>query len=145
MLNRIIIILCLILVGCDNGDIMGPQSSYDFQIEIENNYLDENGYYHIQLNPNSQTLQKITGHTNNPNIQKVYWNCDTMLEMEYQGQLVLVPIINNSSYTNDDGDAFVMLGPHPEMAGDTITVIGGYTDNFNNIDYESYIFIVLNF
>ena len=68
-----------------------------------------------------------------------------MLEMEYQGQLVLVPIINNSSYTNDDGDAFVMLGPHPEMAGDTITVIGGYTDNFNNIDYESYIFIVLNF
>ena len=38
----------------------------------------------------------------------------------------LVPIINGSSYSYEDGMAYTMFGPHMEQVGDTVAVLVGY-------------------
>ena len=62
------------------------------------------------------------------------------MNQEYQ-----VPVINNSSYTDDIGEAHSMFGPHMSMVGDTILVTCGYTDEWNgDRNYSKLIYVVLD-
>ena len=40
-------------------------------------------------------------------------------------------LVNQSSYTDNDGKAYTVLGVWGNFIGDTIKVYSGYTDNFN--------------
>ena len=40
-------------------------------------------------------------------------------------------LVNGSSYTDDDGKAYTVLGVWENFTGDTIKVYSGYTDNCN--------------
>ena len=150
--NNILYLLVTFLICCGSGDgIISSDStdtiqSYDFVLNISL-HKDTNGYYHFPMNNyasnTSQALTKFTAHTNNPNIQFVWWDCDTQWEYTYLGQMFDVDIINHSSYTNDDGDAFTMFGPFVDMAIDTVTVWCGYQDSETDITYVKDIKIIL--
>lgn len=128
-LNLLLISLSLIVIGCDDNP-MSVNQVYDFDVVIENNQVDNNGYYHLELESDSQTLQKLTAYTDNPTIQRVYWDADKTYQYDYNGVTFDVDIINHASYTNDDGEAFTMFGPHPNMVGDTVNVICYYNDEY---------------
>ena len=131
------ILSLFLLVGCSTE----PKPIYDFELKLGLEQ-DENGYFYLPMNPqgvSNQTLHKLAVDTNNPNIQLVHWTSDTFYEMDYFGYTELVPILNGSSYSYEDGMAYTMFGPHMEQVGDTVAVLVGYTDSHT---FECY---VLNF
>ena len=138
---RLMILFILILFGCSNQSYE-PNQIYDFELEL-NLSQDENGYFYLPMGVSgsfsNQVLHKLAVNTNNPNIQLVHWTSDTFYEMDYFGYTELVPILNGSSYSYEDGMAYTMFGPHMEQAGDTVAVLVGYTDSHT---FECY---VLNF
>ena len=135
------ILFILILFGCSNQSYE-PNQIYDFELEL-NLSQDENGYFYLPMGVSgsfsNQVLHKLAGNTNNPNIQLVHWTSDTFYEMDYFGYTELVPILNGSSYSYEDGMAYTMFGPHLEQVGDTVAVLVGYTDSHTTECY------VLNF
>ena len=136
-MKTILIILSFILTGCST---IQPPEYYDFTLTT-NLPLDQNGYYHYEINPYSsgQSLHKFAVHTNNPITQMVYWDCDTQFSWnDYE-----VDIINHWSYTDEDGDAFTMFGPNQSMINDTVTVYTWYTDSVHDVDYQGYFKVIL--
>lgn len=130
-------LIFLLFVGCSTE----PVPMYDFELET-GLVQDENAFYHLSMNPEGQSdqvLHKFSVNTNNPNIQLVHWVSDTFYEMDYFGNGELVPIINGSSYSYEDGMAYTMFGPHMSQVGDTVSILVGYTDSHT---YETY---TLNF
>ena len=137
MRKLISLLSIFLLVGCS----VEPTPIYDFELNLGLEQ-DENGYFYLPMNPqgvSNQTLHKLGVDTNNPNIQLVHWTSDTFYEMDYFGYTELVPILNGSSYSYEDGMAYTMFGPHMEQAGDTVAVLVGYTDSHTTECY------VLNF
>ena len=46
-------------------------------------------------------------------------------------------LVNQSSYTNNDGKAYTVLGVWENFIGDTIKVYSGYTDNCNILHVDA--------
>ena len=144
-MKKLIYILSLFyLFGCSNNMFGINSEEYNFSVETKLP-MDENGYYHFTMVTYSttQALTKFTVHTNNPRIQFVYWDCDTQFDYEWMNQNFDVDIINHSSYTNSDGDAFTMFGPQITMVGDTVTVYVGYVDSEFDVEYSEKFYVIL--
>ena len=140
MRKLISLLSIFLLIGCSN-ETTEPTPIYNFELNLGLEQ-DENGYFHLPLNTqgiSNQTLHKLAVNINNPNIQLVHWTSDTFYEMDYFGYTELVPILNGSSYSYEDGMAYTMFGPHLEQVGDTVAVLVGYTDSHTTECY------VLNF
>tara|TARA_B100001250_G_C19753706_1_gene769065 strand:- start:816 stop:1379 length:564 start_codon:yes stop_codon:yes gene_type:complete len=55
---------------------------------------------------------------------------DDCVPPTYINQEFLVPTINSSSYSNEDGEVNTMVGVTPMMIDDTLTIIYGFFDNW---------------
>lgn len=112
-------IVGLLLVGCSVDELdemtITPTITLDGRLP-----LDSNGYYHLQLNPNTnQTTHRITGSVlNTIEPTKVTW--DSNLVWEYNGEVV--PTINSTSYVTDGGEINTMIAPIYGMITDTLRV-----------------------
>ena len=113
------LILIFILFSC-NSQPSKSNSIYDFELDL-NLSQDANWYFHL-----------------------VHWMSNTFYEMNYFGFTELVPIINGSSYTYEDGVAHTMFGPHLEQIGDTVSVLVGYTDSHTFECYALDVEIILD-
>mgnify|MGYP001159642380 FL=1 len=135
-------VLFIFLAGC--SDIVAPQEYYPFEIETRLE-RDDNGYYHFPMESYSSTqaLVRFTAHTHNPEIQFVYWDCDTQWMYDYMNNDIPVDIINHSSYTDVNGEANTMFGPQTWMAGDTVQVFVGYLDSIHDIEYFESFYVIL--
>ena len=136
MIKYIISILALFLTGCvDVVPPLGPPPGtiYNFELNLGLEQ-DSNGYYHLPMiqegEYSTQSFYTLKVETNNYyNPQMVYWICDTYYEFEHMGFEQQAEILNENSYTNSDGTATTILGPHMEQVGDTVSVLVGYTDS----------------
>ena len=82
--------------------------------------LDENGYYHLDLNDSSnQTIHTITG-TVGPTTEPIKVDWTSNLSWVFQDNLVST--INCCSYPNDDGVIHTVIAPIRDMMGDTMVV-----------------------
>ena len=85
--------------------------------------MDSNGYYHLELNQNTnQTIHRISGTVNNYYSNeplKVSW--DSNLTWVYQGEDVSTS--NQSSYVVD-GKVHNVIAPINTMVGDTLILTG---------------------
>lgn len=111
---------------------------------------DANGYYHLQLNPNTnQTTHRVTGtikNTTQPikvewesNLYWWLWKDDVVAKItktyinQFTGQLmyinlppltnwrdVLIPTCNSTSYSGTNGEINTMIAPVNKMRGDTL-------------------------
>jgi len=93
-------------------------------LEIDGNLpMDTNGYYHLQLNQDTnQTIHRISGTVNNYYSNeplKVSW--DSNLTWVYQGEDVSTS--NQSSYVVD-GKVHNVIAPINTMVGDTLILTG---------------------
>jgi hypothetical protein len=84
--------------------------------------LDNNGYYHLTLNENTnQTIHTIGGSVNNHEYYepiKVEWSSN--LFWEYNGESV--PTVNSSSYVQENGNINTVIAPIFSMKNDTLSV-----------------------
>ena len=126
-LNRILdwlilvgtIIVLVMVVSCTKEeDIV---SSVIPTLELDGRLpLDDNGYYHLTLNPiTNQTIHRISGKVlNTTEPTKVSWWSN--LTWELNGEVV--PTINGSSYVSDGGEINTVIAPIYRMRYDTLTV-----------------------
>ena len=128
MIKKIIsyIFIYILLVGCESSlvceDCYLDVSAPDLQ-------MDGNGYYHMNfLDSYIQTFSTLEAKTGITDYnQKVKWisNKEILIAGHW------TDLVNGSSYTDDDGKAYTVLGVWENFTGDTIKVYSGYTDNCN--------------
>ena len=113
-------IVGILLVGCSIDELeelppMLPSITLDGRLP-----MDGNGYYHLQLNSNTnQTTHRITGSVlNTIEPTKVTW--ESNLTWESNGEAV--PTINSTSYVTDIGEINTMIAPIYGMISDTLRV-----------------------
>ena len=145
---RFLVVLSLLaFIGCDSS-VVGPEAPvYELTVDNRLGEPDENGYYRMDMSDYSvgqQSLIRFTAYTNNPEIQFVWWDCTGYWEYEHMGEDFVVPIINHSSYTDANGEANTMFGPHISMVGDTVSVIFGYVDSIHELEYHRIFDVILD-
>ena len=128
MVKKIIsyIFIYILLVGCESPLVC--EGCY-LDIKAPNLTLDNNGYYHMEfLDSYVQTFSTLEAETGITSYnQKVKWvsNKEILIAGHWTN------LVNGSSYTDDDGKAYTVLGVWENFTGDTIKVYSGYTDNCN--------------
>ena len=126
------IFIYILLVGCNSPliceDCYLNTGAPDLQ-------MDENGYYHMEfLDSYVQTFSTLEAKTGIISYnQKINWVSNKeILIAGYWTNLV-----NGSSYTDEEGKAYTVLGVWENFIGDTVKVYSGYTDNCNILHVDS--------
>ena len=144
----------ILLFGSCTVDEYEPILEENISIELDGRLpLDDNGYYHLKLNPASnQTIHRISGKVyNNDQPIKVEWNSNlywwllkgdvvaniTKTYINYfTGEItyvnlpplinwkdMLVPTINTASYSDKDNEINTVIAPIYRMRYDTLVVV----------------------
>ena len=171
-LGVIVSVLSLLIIGCSDNRIGINYDELFFDIDVRLP-LDENGYYHLQMDTLGwQTLHRISGsvYTHDGPVDVVrfnwysshYWYIGDTLgyiveygltdDLEYVSYDTTyitwfdgseVPTTNCCSYSNSDGEVNNMIAPVQSMIGDTITISYVYRDYSNSLN-EGNVNIVLD-
>jgi hypothetical protein len=180
-MKRVIGSLLILLVGCSDSTstVFEPKEPDVIRIELDTGLNDEfpltqdaNGYYHLELGDNWQTLHRISGtaYMNDIPLEvlPVEWESDLFWYLgdtlgyivnrnfDDNGMYVSVdtsyitgfngmevPTINCCSYSNSDGEVNTMIAPVQTMVGDTMTIRMYFWNNEYEIIQE-FIHIVLD-
>ena len=140
------LLLCVIslflTIGCQSADtynIFGTCPDGYLELTAPDLTLDENGYYHMTfLDDYVQTFTTLQAETNVP-LADVGWSTDEQVLFGNEW----IHLINGSSYTDDEGVAYGVLGVWEEHIGDTITVMVNYMD-ICNISYLEYLYVIVD-
>ena len=172
-----ILFICIVIWSCEevnnnNDDIINDDEIvFDLEPRLEQ---DENGYYHLELNPSSfQTLHRISGHiylNDEPlEVMRFYWESshywmlgDTLGYIVHQGltdDLIYVsydttyitwfsgfevPIVNGASYSNADGEVNTMMAPVRTMLGDTATIQYSFYDDWRGEQTDGVFYVIFD-
>jgi hypothetical protein len=130
-MKRILILILIIFTSCDDTEYFEfPEIEYKFNIDGRT-FIDNNGYYHLTINPSEtqQTLHRFGAEVTN--IDKwglptqVIWYCDDFWSVDFFNSTSNVPIINSTSYADPLLDSvFCIMAPIGGMIGDTIEIKG---------------------
>lgn len=170
--NIIICSILLFIVGCDTRVTDPNYIPLDFELDTQLP-MDENGYYHLELNDETwQTIHRISG-TIYDDVEPAelirfnwysshYWYIgdtlgyviqygltDDLEYVSYDTSYVTwfdgweVPTINCCSYSNSDGEVNVMIAPVRSMVGDTMTIWFTFRNYSNELE-EGNFYIILD-
>jgi len=117
-----VIFIYILLIGCvDTLD----ECYSDYYLEIDAPSLEKStGYYELEfLSEYIQTFTTLRAQTG-VEYQRILWISNK--EIELNG--IWTNLVNSTSYTDNDGEAYTVLGVWEEFIGDTITVYCGYED-----------------
>ena len=122
-----VIFTYILLTGCE--DIEECNLEYYLQTDAPT-LIETNGYYRLKFLPEYvQTFATLRAKTGSfDEYQKVKWIANKHMLINN----IHTDIINGSSYTDEAGEAFTVLGVYEQLIGDTITVYCGY----NNMCYN---------
>ena len=133
MKNIIISLILLTLFSCEKWDgyqYEFPEIEYKFKMDGKT-YQDNNGYYHLTIDPTEfqQTLHRFGAEITN--IDKwglpaqVIWECDIFWAVDFFNSNANVPIVNGTSFSDPILDSvFCMMAPIGSMIGDTVEIRG---------------------
>ena len=121
--------ICVITIGCDNPMSIETCDYCHLELEAPDLPMIDDVY---QLNYNDGALQTFTrlrayvgyeleylGWTTNISFEGCTWDyCEN------------IPVVNQASYSNDDGYAYQMMGVYEGNIGQTATIWVGYYDNY---------------
>ena len=94
----------------------------------------ENGYYIYNYpigSPSSYTQVKY----NTDELTRVFWTSTDSFTYIYQGITITEPIINYSTYSNDDGDGQQLVYIYQDHIRDTLDIIGCVDENCEMIEF----------
>ena len=166
-------LLFLLLFGCSDSVAFEPVEPDVIRVELNPRLnVDDNGYYHLELSDNWQTLHRLSGtaYINDEPLEvlKVYWESshywylgDTLgyivnryltengVYVSVDTSYVVgfngmeVPTINPASYSNGEGEVNTMFAPVRTMKSDTVTIRMYFWNNDYKLVDESF-YIVLD-
>jgi len=166
-------LLFLLLFGCSDSVAFEPVEPDVIRVELNPRLnVDDNGYYHLELSDNWQTLHRLSGtaYINDVPLEvlRVQWESshywylgDTLgyivnryltengVYVSVDTSYVVgfdgmeVPTINPASYSNAEGEVNTMFAPVRTMKSDTVTIRMYFWNNDYKIVDESF-YIVLN-
>jgi len=166
-------ILFLLLFGCSDSVVFESVEPDVIRVELNPRLnVDDNGFYHLELSDNWQTLHRLSGtaYINDVPLEVLrvnwesshYWYLgDTLgyiinryltddgIYVSVDTSYVVgfdgmeVPTINPASYSNSDGEVNTMIAPVQSMVGDTMTIRMYFWNNEYEIIDEVF-YIVLN-
>jgi hypothetical protein len=166
-------ILFLLLFGCSDSVVFESVEPDVIRVELNPRLnVDDNGFYHLELSDNWQTLHRLSGtaYINDVPLEVLrvnwesshYWYLGDTLGyivnryLTTEGVYVSVdtsyvigfngmevPTINPASYSNSDGEVNTMIAPVQSMVGDTMTIRMYFWNNEYEIIDEVF-YIVLN-
>ena len=138
------ILIYIVSVGCESpSDTMVCDDCY-LDISAPSLEMDENGYYHMEwLDGYVQTFSTLKVETG-LDYQKVQWISNKEINIQHFGQDNWTNLVNQSSYTDDEGVAHTVLGVWEQFVGDTIKVYSGYTNNCS-IQYIDSLEVVVDY
>ena len=129
-----IYISILLTVSCSNQinseDENGTQSSItlDVYMDLE---LDSNGYYLFDYPNESNNSYTYVKYTTSP-VTRIFWSSPDSFTIVHQGFPITEPIINYSTYSDEDGNGQQMIYIYQEHIGDTLQVIGIYSESVHD-------------
>jgi len=164
-------LLVVLLFGCsDSVSTFEPVEQDVIRVELDTRLnADGNGFYHLELSDNWQTLHRVSGtaYINDVPLEvlRVQWESDLYWYLgDTLGYIVNrnfnddgmyvsidtsyvigfngmeVPTINPASYSNSDGEVNTMIAPVQSMIGDTMTIRMYFWNNqYEIIDEVFYI------
>lgn len=163
-----ILLPLLLLISCEDLTNTDKDNEDEIVFNLEPRLdQDENGYYHLELNPQTfQTLHRLSGHiylNGEPlDVMKFYWESshywllgdtlgyfihrgltDDLEYVSYDTTYItgfndfVVPTINCCSYSNSEGEVNQMFSPVWTMRFDTVTVSVGYFTDYVNFESQS--------
>jgi len=136
------IFIYILLTGCDT--LTGPEESNYLELSAPSLSRNSDGYYMMTANTNLQqtftTLKASTGSIEIP--QLLTWESNKEFSIEWQGQTIWENVVNGSSYTDDEGYGYTVLGIYDIFIGDTIKVYCGFVDDYDNY-YEDYLEVIV--
>ena len=132
-MKRILILILIITIttSCDDTEYYEfPEIDYKFNMDGRT-FIDNNGYYHLTINPSEtqQTLHRFGAEITNIDKwglpSQVIWYCDDFWSVDFFNSTSNVPIINGTSYADPLLDSvFCIMAPIGSMIGDTIEIKG---------------------
>ena len=127
-----IYIICVITIGCDNP-ISNQTCDYcHLDLEAYQLPMDENGIYHLNFNNGEiQTFTQLRAYVGYE-MEYVGWTTDTFFDGCTWGHCEDVPIVNQISYSIDDGYAYQMVGVYESNIGQIATIWVAYYDEYGN-------------
>tara|TARA_R110002020_G_scaffold182326_1_gene377704 strand:+ start:917 stop:1339 length:423 start_codon:yes stop_codon:yes gene_type:complete len=137
-----LIIILLLLTSCGDLDLMFNEPP----IEEDNSFIelymntdkDENGYYLIDY-PNWNDNSYTAVYYNTTPANRVFWTSPDSFTVYHWGEAITEPIINYSTYSNDDGSGQQMVYLYSDFIGDTLTIIGYVNEDiYSTLDFIVY-------
>ena len=121
----ILCILSLLLISCDNN-VLTPDTGYlDLHM---NGKQDINGFYSFDY-PNLDNNSYTAVYYETTPDTRVFWTSVDSFTIYHWGIPITEPIINFSTYSNDDGTGQQMIYLYQDFIGDTLMVYGCTEDD----------------
>ena len=135
MLKKILsyIFIYIFIIGCVDSitnSNSNNEPTHTCSVEVDAPYLqiDESGYYHMEfIQGDIQTFSTMRAQTEIEH-ELVSWISNKEINIPYLGQDNWTNLINSSSYTNEEGIAYGILGVWEVFTGDTIKIYAGYRE-----------------
>ena len=119
-MNKLIIPLIILMVGCEKELHQDTSSTF---LEIYSD-LEYDGNVYIFNYPNNTTNSYFKVNYNSLPTQRVYWDSPDEFYVIMWQDTVWTPVVNYSTYSDDDGIGHQMVYVNPTLIGDTLNVIG---------------------
>ena len=120
-MKKLITLLTLfITIGCEK----------EFHQDISNTFLEiysdleYDGTVYIFNYPDNATNSYFKVNYNSLPVQRVYWDSPDEFYVVMWQDTVWTPVINYSTYSDDDGIGHQMVYVNPTLIGDTLNIIG---------------------
>ena len=136
-MKKLVLLLSIIFlsIGCDGkcpggitcDGLFGPdESEPNYMIDIYSELpLDENGYYHFDYpDDKAHTYSNVKYKISPSNIVRVWWSSPDSFYVDHQGMIFGEPIINYSTYSDEDGTGTQLFYIYDDFIGDTLSIYG---------------------
>ena len=136
------IFIYVLCISCGDSIVTNDCNCY-LDISAPSLQIDENGYYHMEwLEEYVQTFSTLEARTG-VDYQKVGWISNREMNVKYFNTTNWTNLVNTSSYTNNEGITYTVLGVWEEFVSDTIKVYCGYTDECN-IEHKDSLEVIID-
>ena len=123
--NTLLLLLAgLIFTSCEKENLQDTPNPNTF-LEIYSDQLNYNGDIYIFKYPNNASSSYFKVDYNSLPTQRVYWSSpDKFYTLKWVGSTdtIWTPVVNFSTYSDDDGIGHQMVYVNPTLIGDTLNI-----------------------
>ena len=127
----ILVILGLITIACEDtivGATPIPEGTSGNSLVIYSDLpQDSNGYYHFDYPGGNNTYDNVYFQTDGE-LNRVFWYSDDTFTIYHQGFPITEPIIQHSTYSDENGQGQQMFYIHHTAVGDTLDIWGSFSN-----------------